>query len=155
MKNAKPLLLFSILLLTAACIHKTGGSVTPWERVNTYNAALAEANNGLERGAEAVVTSGLAPVAEMAPIINYSGQVALVHQQVTAILAQGQATQANIAAIRNLLAVIKKTLIANLPTSALGLKNPKTQQTFAADVFNVGSLADALLAALEATGGGG
>ena len=152
MRTAKPLLLFVVLLLTAACIHKAGTAVTPWERVHTYNAALAEANNALERGAEAVVTSGLAPAAEMAPIINCSGQVALVHQQVTAILAQGQATSANVTAIQHMVGVIKGS-IANLPPSALGLKNPKSQQAFQADVANVAALADALLAALQAVGG--
>lgn len=47
-----------VLFGTVACIHKTGGSITPWERVHTYNAALAEANNVTEQGAEAIVTSG-------------------------------------------------------------------------------------------------
>jgi hypothetical protein len=140
------------LALTTACIHKTGGSVTPWEKVHTYNAALAEANNATEKGAEAVVTSGFASPKEMAPIINWTGQVAMLHQQITSILAQGTATQANIASVKALLDVVKSSM-TSLPPSALGLKNPKSAQLFQNDVANIGTLADSLLAALQAVTG--
>jgi hypothetical protein len=140
------------LLIATACIHKTGGAVTPWEKVHTYNAALAEANNAIEKGAEAVATSGLASPKEMAPIINWTGQVAMLHQQITSILAQGQATQPNIASVKALVDVVKSS-ITTLPPSSLGLKNPKSQQLFQNDVANIGTLADSLLAALQAVGG--
>jgi hypothetical protein len=141
-----------ILALTAACIHKTGGAVTPWEKVHTYNAALAEANNAVEKGAEAVATSGLASPKEMAPIINWTGQVAMLHQQITSILAQGQATQPNIASVKALVDAVKSS-ITTLPSSSLGLKNPRSQQLFQADVANIGTLADSVLTALQAVGG--
>jgi hypothetical protein len=149
--------IFALCLVLSAslgCIHKTGGTVTPWERVHTYNATLAEANNTLERGAEAAVSANLLQPIQAAPIINMTGQVAVLHQQVTAILAQGQATAANVASVRAMVDQIKASLSA-LPASALGIKNPKSQQTFQADVTSIGTLADALLTALEAVGGGG
>jgi hypothetical protein len=141
-----------VLFLTVACIHKTGGAVTPWEKVHTYNAALAEANNTAEQGAEAVVTSGFASPQQMAPIINWTGQVAMLHQQITSILAQGQATQPNVASVKALVDTVKNSMTA-LPPAALGLKNPKTARLFQDDVANIGTLADSLLAALQAVGG--
>jgi hypothetical protein len=145
---------FVVLLvaLSTACIHKTRGTVTPWERVHTYNAALAEANNAAERGAEATVTSGLATVEQMAPIINWTGQVAMLHQQITSILAQGQASEANIASVKALVDTIKASLAA-LPPASLGFKNPRSQRAFQDDVTNIGALADSILSALQAAGG--
>lgn len=148
LQKLAPVILF--LAFIPACIHKTGSTaVTPWERVHTYNAALAEANNAIEQGAEAVALSNLATPAEVAPIINASGQVALVHQQITAILAQGQATQANIASVAALVDTIKAS-IQKIPPAALGLKNPKSQRVFQDDVNNIYTLLDAVLTALQA-----
>jgi hypothetical protein len=149
--NVLPIVL--VLLLTA-CIHKTGGSsVTPWERVTTYNAALAQANNTVEGGAEAVASSGLATPAQVQPIIALTGQVAVLHQQVTTLLATGSATSANIASVKALVDQIKASIQA-VPVSALGIKNPKSQQSFYADVNNIGTLADAVLSSLQAINGG-
>jgi len=152
MRRLSVALVALVALVTTACIHKTGGSVTPWEKVHTYNAALAEANNAVEKGAEAVATSGLASPKEMAPIINWTGQVAMLHQQITSILAQGQATPPNIASVKALVDVVKSSM-TSLPPSSLGLKNPRSQQLFQADVANIGTLADSVLAALQAVGG--
>lgn len=154
MRKAKLTGIFLILALSVACIHKTGGAVTPWERVHTYNAALAEANNATERGAEAVVTSGLTSAQQMAPIINWTGQVAMLHQQITSILSQGSATQANIASVRALVNTIKQSA-STIPPAALGFKNPNSQRAFEADVGNIGTLADSILSALQSAVGGG
>jgi hypothetical protein len=139
-----------ILLLTfaTACIHKSSGAVTPWERVTTYNAMLAEANNTLEQGAEAVATSGLATAAQVRPIIQATGQTAMLHIQVTALLKQGSATQANFASVQTLVDQIKAS-IAAIPPATLGIKNPKSQQNFSADVSTLGTLADAVLSSLQ------
>jgi len=142
----------ALLVLASACLHKSGGAaVTPWEKVHTYNAALAETNNAVEHGAEAAVSSNLLQPAQATPIINMTGQVALLHQQITALLAQGQATTANMAGVKSLVDQIKVS-IANLPPAALGIKNPKSAQTFEADVSSIGSIADAILSSLQATG---
>lgn len=151
-KSAQSLLIVFFVSLTVACIHKTGGTVTPWERVTTYNAALADANNTLEQGAEIAVSSNLLSPQQAFPLIQCSAQVANIHLQVTAILKQGQATQANVASIKDLVDQIKAS-IAALPPSSLGIKNPKSQQNFEQDVSNIGTLADSLLAALETIGG--
>ena len=157
MKRSTQLYSLALLLLTlttAGCIHKTGGAVTPWERVHTYNAALAEANNTVEKGAEAVVTSGFSTAQQMAPVINWTGQVAMLHQQITSILGQGQATQANIASVKALVDQVKASLQA-LPPTALGLKNPNSQRSFNDDVANIGLLADSILSSLQAAASGG
>lgn len=131
----------------AGCIHKQG-AVTPWERVHTYNAALAEANNALEQGAEAVVSANLLPAAQAAPIIGWTGQVASLHLQVTAILQSGQATTGSIASVQALVDQIKQSQSA-IPATALGIKNPKSQQTFQADVSSLLTLADAITTSLK------
>lgn len=139
-----------VLALTTACIHKTGGTaVTPWERVDTYNAALASSNNSVERGAEAVVSSGLANPLQVAPIITATGRVAALHLQVTAILQQGAATQANVASAQALVDQIKMS-ISVIPMGSLGIKNPKTQQSFSVDLNSLGTLADEILTSLQA-----
>lgn len=143
--NVLPLI--ALLLLTAACIHKAG-TVTVMEKVTTYNAALAQANNTLEQGAEAVAASGLATPAQVSPIIGASGQVAVIHQQVTAILAQGTVTTANVASIKALIDQMKAAITA-IPPASLGIKNPKSQQAFSSDLNSISTLADAVLSALQ------
>jgi hypothetical protein len=142
-------LIVLLSLMSTACIHKTNqAAVTPWERVTTYNAALAQANDTAEQGAEAVVSSGLATPAQAAPIIIATGRVAGLHLQVTAILKQGTATQANIASIKAMVDQIEASINA-IPVASLGIKNPKSQQSFAADLKSISTLADAVLSSLE------
>lgn len=138
------------LFFTVGCIHKSGGApVTPWERLTTYNAALADANNAIEQGAEAVFSSSMATQAQVSPIINTSGRVAVLHMQVTAVLQQGSVTQANLVGIKAMVDQIKASL-NTVPVVALGIKNPKTQQSFSADLNQLGTLADAILASAQA-----
>jgi hypothetical protein len=140
-----------ILLLLAflpACIHKSSGAITPWERVHTYNAALADANNALEKGAEAAVSSNLLQPAQAAPIINWTGRVALLHQQITSILATKQATSATLASVSAVVDQIKAT-VDSIPAGDFGIKNPKSQQTFKQDFDLIYSLADKILESLQ------
>lgn len=141
-------LVILLTLATAGCIHKQG-VVSPWERVQTYNAEVAVANGTLEQGAEAAVSSGLLPANQAAPIIGWTGQVASLHLQVTAILESGQATTANIASVQALVNQIKQS-VAALPLSALGIKNPKSQNTFQVDANSLLTLADAVMTSLKA-----
>lgn len=149
-KAIAPILL--LLAISTACIHKTGGTVTPWERVHTYNAMLAETNNGIERGAEAAVSANVLPIQQAAPLIGWTGQVAQLHLQVTALLDQGSNTTPDVSGIRAMVAQLRLAA-STLPPAALGVKNPKSQQLFSQDVASIGSLADALLASLQAIGG--
>jgi pyruvate/oxaloacetate carboxyltransferase len=149
-RNLLALVVVLSLMSTAACIHKTNqAAVTPWERVTTYNAALAQANNTAEQGAEAIVSSGLATPAQAAPIILATGRVAGLHLQVTAVLKQGTASQVNVASIKAMVDQIHASINA-VPVVSLGIKNPKSQQSFAADLKSISTLADAVLASLEA-----
>ncbi len=151
MKRNRQLAVLAILLLVStACMHKAGGgAITPWERITTYNATLAQANNTVEQGVEAAVTSGVLSAQNAQPIIAWTGQVATLHQQITAILATGQSTTANVAAVQALVDQMKASLDA-IPPGALGIKNPKSQQTFKADADSIFSLADAVLTNLKA-----
>lgn len=151
MKRKLPIASLAVLiLLSTACLHKSGGhAITPMERVAVFNAELAQANETLEQGAEAVVSSGLVPVSQAAPIIGLSGQIAIVHQQITAIIATGAATQPNVTSVAALIDQIKASGSA-IPPTALGFKNPKSQQTFQADFNSIYSLADTVLTSLKA-----
>lgn len=149
-------LVVALLLSTVACLHKSGGTpVTPWERVHTYNAVFAETNNTVEKGAEAAVSSGLLVPQQAAPLIGWTGQVAALHQQVTTLLEKGTATDADIANVRSLLGQIKDSGTVLVNSGALGIKNPKSQQTFALDIQGIYSAGDAVLAALQQIKGGG
>lgn len=145
-----------VLLSTIACLHKSGGAhATPWEKVHTYNAAFAETNNAVEKGAEAAVNAGLWPAVQAAPLIGWSGQVAALHLQVTAILGKGSVTDADLASVRSLLAQIKESGIALINSGAIAIKNPKSQQTFAADVNSIYAAGDVILEALQQIKAGG
>lgn len=143
--------LFLILALTTACIHKTGGVATPMEKAVTYNAALADADNTVERGAEACALSGVLTSVQVEPIIEWTARVAIIHEQITLTLQQGGMTTANVASITALIDQLKNS-VNTIQPQALGVKNPKSQQTFQADVANIFALADAVLNSLQAGG---
>jgi len=76
----------------------------------------------------------------------------------------GQCTNAHVSASRikkqlprskSLSALVDsvKNSMTTLSPAALGLKNPKSQRLFNEDVANIGTLANSLLAALQAVGG--
>jgi len=142
------LLLF--LVLTVGCIHKSG-TVSPMERATTDNALFAQVDNSVEQGAEAVVTSGLVSAETMKPVIAWTGQIASIHEQITAILAKGTVLSAgDYTTIQSLLAQIQTSGTALINSGALGVKNPKSQQTIAADIQALLNLASAILSDLSA-----
>lgn len=153
MKRKLPIASLAVLiLLTTACLHKRGGQkISPMERATAYNAALSDANNAIEQGAEAVVSSGLMPATQAAPLIGACGRVSVIHEQITAVLRQGAPTSASVASIAALVDELKAA-VNSIPPESLGIKNPKSQQTFKADVANVYALADAVLNVLQAGG---
>lgn len=140
------------LCLTTACLHKAGNApITPWERVMSDNAVFAQLNSSVEQGTEAVVTSGLLKPADAAPVIGFSGEVANIHRQLTAILANGPNINAtNLATISTLLAQVQTSGTALVQSGSIGVKNPNTQQTIAADIQSLVSLAQSLLAEIQA-----
>ncbi|MGH9501668.1 MAG: hypothetical protein ACRD20_02325 [Terriglobales bacterium] len=144
--------IFLILALTTACIHKTGStSITPWERVTTDNALFAQMNNSIEQGTEAVVFSGLLTPAEGAPVIGFTAQVAAIHQQITALLGNGPNLSAgNLGTIRTLIAQVESSGTVLVNSGALGIKNPKSQQSIATDIQSLTRLASDLLTDIQA-----
>jgi len=148
MRRTRISLAVLLLLATVACIHKTGGTVTPMERVTTDNALFAQINNSVEQGAEAVAASGLLTPQQVAPVIAWTGQVAQAHQQITAIMAKGDISAADLVSVQALVAQIQQSGLALVNSGTIGIKNPKSQQTISADVTAVTNLAETILAEL-------
>jgi hypothetical protein len=133
------------MLITQGCIHKTGSAVTPWEKVTTYNAVLAETNNTIEQGAELAAAQKILPVNVAREVIEYTSRVASVHLQITAFLAKGSAiTASDTATLNGLLAQIQASGTALVTSGVVGVKNPKSQQTIAADITSLVSLAQTI-----------
>ena len=138
-----------LLLSGVACIKKSNGTTpTPWEKVATYNAAFADLNNTIEKGVEAVNLSGVMSKQQAEPILLWTSQVAVAHQQITALIAQGSVTSADLTSIQGLLAQIKASGNSLIANGALGIKNPQSQQTFAADFNSLYTLADTIVSLL-------
>jgi hypothetical protein len=141
--------LFVILLsaLTTACIHKTGGPVTAWERVNINMAALAQINNDVAKGIISAEQSGVLTTQQVAPILTYQEIVAKDHAAIENILATGsnQATS-RAAEIQALLEEIKNQGTTLIQSGGLGVKNPKTRQAFTQDLVGIVNLTETVLA---------
>jgi len=75
-------------------------------------------------------------------------------KQITAILGQSVVTQANIDSIAALLDKIKAEGDAAIASGALGIKNPRSQQSFVADLNSLYVLADTVLDAIKAVKAG-
>lgn len=140
-----------VLAICAACIHRTTGTVSPWERVTTDNALLAQTNNAVEQGAEAVAASRLRTPEQIAPVIRECAQVANAHLQITAILEKGSSVSASdYDSIQALLQQIQASASQLISSGELGVKNPKTQNLLSSDVQALSSLASALVTELQA-----
>lgn len=150
----KLLATFTLCLVLAGCIHKTGGVVTPQERLMTDNAILAQFVNTAEQGTEAAVTSGLISTQTARPVITFEDQFSQTHKQVTALLNQGLTT-ANLAQVQTLLGNLKTTADALVASGNIGVKNPKTQMTITADINNVIALTQAVLTDIQIVQAGG
>ena len=140
------------LLLTVGCIHKSG-TVTPWERVTTENAVLAQSIDTATQGTIAVQASGLITLQQAAPVLGYESQVASIQLQLNAILAQAPSAN-NIPGIQALVNQIGAGAQALVSTGALGVKNPKSQQTIGADIQAIVSSAELILSSYQAATGG-
>ena len=140
------------LALTMGCIHKTG-AVTPWETVTTENAVLAQSLDTATQGVIAVQASGLITAQQAMPVLQWMSQAAVIQQQLNAILAQAP-TAANIPAIQALVTQLGTSAAALVSSGALGVKNPKSQQTIGADVRAIVGAAQTILAAYQNAIGG-
>jgi len=138
------------LLLTATsigCLHKASGPISPWERVNVNMAALAQINNDVAKGLIAAQQAGVVTAQQAAPILNYQEIVAKDHTALENILATGSAQAASHSAdIQALLEEIKNQGATLIQSGGLGVKNPKSQQTFTQDLQGIVNLAEVVLA---------
>lgn len=143
----KVILIVVFVLSTVACIHKQSGAVSPWERVNTNMAALAQINDEVAKGIIAVQQAGTISVQQAAPILNYQETVAKDHMAIENILAAGSAQAASqTVQIQALLNEIKNQGTALIQSGGLGVKNPTSQQTFTQDLQGIVNLAGIVLA---------
>jgi hypothetical protein len=146
----KVALLALLTAITAACIHKPSGPVSPWERVNINLAALAQINADVAKGVIAVQQAGSITVQQAAPILNYQELVAKDHMAIENILAAGSAQAASQSdRIRALLEEIKSQGTSLIQSGGLGVKNPKSQQLFTQDLQAIVNLAQVILADYE------
>jgi hypothetical protein len=140
-------LIVVLMAATVACIHKQSGPVSPWERVNVNMAALAQINDDVAKGIIGVQQAGTISAQQAAPILSYQELVAKDHAAIENILSAGS-TQAGSQAtqIQGLLSEIEKQGTTLIQAGGLGIKNPKSQQTFAQDLQGVINLAGVILA---------
>lgn len=143
-----------LLVILAGCIHKTGRPVTPWERVTTENALFAQTLDTVTQGIIAAQTSGLLTASQAAPVLNYLAQVAQIQKQLNQILALAPDAH-NVTQIKALIAQIQAGSSALVNSGALGVKNPRSQQTIGADLTALTNAAGLILESyIAATGGG-
>jgi hypothetical protein len=142
------------LLITAACIHKTGvNRATPYERAVTYNTMLAQANNSIAKGVMTVEETGLLPAATANRILTFQRLVADDHQKLTKILGSGVDSAASQAGdIQALLSEMRVQAGLLINSGGLGIKNPETQQTFTADLNSLLDLLTSLDTNLRSAG---
>ena len=146
MKN-RLLLTVVLAVITAACIHKPSGSISPWERVNVNMAALAQVNNGVAKGIIAIQQAGVITLEQASPILNYQETVAKDHAAIENIFAAGSAqADSRSAEIRSLLEEIKNQGTTLIRSGGLGVRNPSSQQTFTQDLQAIVNLAEIILA---------
>ena len=140
-------LIVVLTMVTAGCIHKQSGPISPWERVNVNMAALAQINEDVAKGLIAAQQAGAITVEQAAPILNYQEIVARDHTALENILAAGATEAAGQAIqIQALLNEIKDQGSALIQSGGLGIKNPKSQQTFTQDLQGIINLASVVMA---------
>jgi hypothetical protein len=139
--------LIVLLAASVACIHKSSGPVSPWERVNVNLAALAEINNEVAKGIIAVQPAGTITVPQASPILSYQETVAKDHMAIENILSAGSSQAASRSLqIEALLNEIKDQGSTLIESGGLGVKNPRSQQTFTQDLQAIVNLAGIVLA---------
>ena len=143
-----------LIVVNAACIHKSSGAVTTWERVNVNLAALAQINNDVAKGIIAVQQAGGLTVQQAAPVLNYQQLVATDHMALENIFAAGSAQAGSQSAqIQALLDEIKNRGTTLIQSGAVGVKNPRSQQSFTQDLQGIVNLASSVLADYQLMGG--
>jgi len=108
---------------------------------------LAQINEDVAKGIIAVQQAGTITVQQAAPLLNYQEAVAKDHTALENIFASGSSQAASQSAqIQALLNEIKDQGTALIQSGGLGIKNPKSQQTFTQDLQGIINLAEVVLA---------
>lgn len=147
-------LLILTVLLSGCAAHRPGGQQpTPFEKVMSVNAQIAELNNVIARGIIAAQRAGLMDVPTAARILDAQKMIALDHQQVTYMLARGpDFAKLNGPQLRQLVSNFQYRLLEVLSRGGLAVKNPQSQQSFEGDIRLMSTLADTLASDLQAAG---
>jgi|SRR6185312_12604244 len=154
MKHFATTILSIALLLSVGCIHKTGGTVTPWERVTTDNAVFTQSLNTIEQGTEAAAVSGVIANDKAAEVLGFVKLASQDDQQITAILDKGGSVSlADYNTIQGLISQLSASGQELVTSGGIGVKNPLTQQNIAQDIQNATALASALLTDVQAVKG--
>ena len=109
--------------------------------------ALAQINEDVAKGIISAQQTGILTTQQAAPILNYQEVVAKDHAAIENILATGsnQATNRS-AEIQALLEEIKSQGSTLIQSGGLGVKNPRSQQTFTQDLQGIINLTETVLA---------
>lgn len=143
-----------VLLASLGCLKKPGGgAITPWERVTAENAILAQLIKTATQGTIAVNSTKLISDQQTAPVLGFYSQAATIQEQITAILAVTPSS-ANIPQIQALVSQIGTSATALIDNSALGVKNPNSQQLIGADVQAIVGSINTILSSYQAAVGG-
>jgi hypothetical protein len=146
MKKKIGLVVF-LTAVTIACIHKQSGPVSAWERVNVNMAALAQTNNEVAKGVIAAQQAGTITASQAMSILGYQEIVAKDHAAIENILAAGSLQAGNqVVQIQALLNEIENQGTTLIQSGNLGVKNPKSQQTFVQDLQSMVNLGQVILA---------
>jgi hypothetical protein len=144
--RSRHLVLLAFLLSCSVSCTKNSTPSTPWEQVTAYNATFSEANQAIEQGTQALVGLGTLTAAQGQPVIALTLRVAQIHQQITAILGTGSAlTAANVMQLQSLLAQIQSSANALVQNGALGVKNPRTQNSVNVDIVGLMTIANQVI----------
>jgi hypothetical protein len=148
------ILLVAVLMMQAACLHRSDGTkASPFETAVTYNAVLAETNNGVAKGVIMAQGAGLLSVGAANTILTEQRNIAVAHKAITAILAQGQkASTAQADQITALLNQIQSSANKLVGSGVIGVKNPASQNTFQGDITLIGSLGNLVVTNLKLAG---
>ena len=152
-RNVVRLLPILLLISLVGCIKKASGPVTPWEKVTTENAVFAQLLDTATQGTIAAQTSGLLTVAQTRPVLEFYSQTATIQKQLNTILAQAPSAT-NIPAVQTLVTQVNTAAQSLVGSGALGIKNPKSQQTIGADIQAIVNSVQVILTSYQAATGG-
>lgn len=135
------------------CIHRVGGGrVTPYETVMTWNDALAQSNNAIAKGIIAISPSVIPP-SQAGAVLRHQRDIASIDEQLTGILKEGpEYAKLNAAQIQSLVDQLSAVAAEFVADGSIGVKNPKTQNTFQTDIGNISTLVSQIVGGLKTAG---